>query len=99
MLSHLSDPLRRKVYEPKIVVQECSKDESITATSDKISQLSLSFRKELVLTTKDGDSVNGIDNEEITLCTFETSQVRKQFYIRILNQYHSYNEQYVNSKL
>lgn len=77
MLSQLSDPLRRKVYEPKIVVEECKKDENIAATSDKISQLSLSFRKDIVLTTKDGDSIGGIDNEEITLCTLESSQVRK----------------------
>ena len=73
LLRNLSDPLRFKVDETKISVEESKDDEGIAIISDKTSQSSLRFRKEAIFASK--NSHNGNDDERISICTFETSQV------------------------
>ena len=77
MLSQLSDPLRRKVYDPKIVAQENINDEIVATTNDKVSQLSLTFRKETIFAAKDSNSEDRIEDDRIALCTLESSKVNK----------------------
>ena len=75
MLSQLSDPLRRKVYDPKILTQENTNDERVAPINDKVSQLSLTFRKEAIFAAKDANSEDGIEDDNIALYTLESSQV------------------------
>ena len=75
MLSQLSDPLRRKVYDPKIVAQENTNEEIVAQTNDKVSQLSLTFRKETIFVAKDSNSEDGIEDDNIALYAHESSQV------------------------
>ena len=77
VLSQLSDPLRRKVYDPKIVAQENINDEIVATTNDKVSQLSLTFRKETIFAAKDSNSEDGIEDDRIALYTLESSKVNK----------------------
>ena len=75
MLSQLSDPLRRKVYDPKIVAQENINDEIVATTNDKVSQLSLTFRKETIFAAKDSSSEDVIEDDRIALYALESSKV------------------------
>ena len=50
-----SDPLCRKTYEPKLLVQECKKE---TKGSLKVDKAELGFQKELVLDLKSLDVPN-----------------------------------------
>ena len=75
MLSQLSDPLRRKVYDPEIVAQENTNEEIVAQTNDKVSQLSLTFRKETIFVTKDANSEDGIEDDNIELYAHEASKV------------------------
>ena len=75
MLSQLSDPLRRKVYDPKIVAQENITDEIVATTNDKVSQLSLTFRKETIFAAKDSSSEDVIEDDRIALYALESSKV------------------------
>ena len=72
-----SDPLRRKTYEPKVVIQEHKKDGTIV--SDKISQLSLNIRKEMTLNLKqENGSQDQIDVKE-SGCSVERSTVSYKY--------------------
>ena len=68
-----SDPIRRKTYEPKVVIQEHKKDGTII--SDKISQLSLNFRKETTLNLKQDDGSQDEMDVKVSECSFERSTV------------------------
>ena len=59
LVVRFSDPLRRKNYEPKIILQEFKKDSSKT-------QLSLNFRNEVGMDTKVLESENQISSKEVS---------------------------------
>ena len=86
LLRNLSDPLRFKVDETKISVEESKDDEGIAIISDKISQSSLRFRKEAIFASKDLD--NGNEDERISMRAFESSQVINHYLLS--TYYHHY---------
>ena len=77
LLSHLSDPLSRKIYEPKTDVKECTNNDNIAPSIDKRRQLSSRYRKEATFATSNSNSEDGIEDENIALCTFESSKVKE----------------------
>ena len=73
-----SDPLRRKTYEPKVLVHENKKDGD-KIISDKISQISLNFRKEATLNLKQENGSQDQMNVIETGYSFERSSVSYNF--------------------
>ena len=67
LVVRFSDPLRRKNYEPKIILQEFKKDSSKT-------QLSLNFRNEVGMDTKVLESENQISSKEVS-SSYESPKV------------------------